>query len=59
MASMIESVKDLAEYMINWGYPRDEAFDLAQEAEIHFPVSKSEVDEYLMDCGLLPEGALL
>lgn len=59
MAHMIKDQEELGIYLMKCGYAIEEAYELAQEAEIYFPVSKSEVDEYLMDCGLLPEGALL
>ena len=50
-------VKDKAElelYLMKCGYVEEEAYELAQEAEIDFPVPKSELDDYLMDCGILP-----
>lgn len=38
---------------MEWGYAIEEAYELAQEAEISYPILKSEVDNYLIDCGLL------
>lgn len=50
-------VKDKAElelYLMECGYTIGEAYELAQEAEIDLPASKSELDDYLIDCGILP-----
>lgn len=50
-------IKDKAElelYLIECGYTIEEAYELAQEAEIDFPASQNAVDDYLVDCGILP-----
>lgn len=44
---MIKNRDEFAEYLIECGYTIEEAYELAQEAEIDFPASKSEVDDYL------------
>ena len=58
-SKVIKDSIELKNYFIEWGCSPEEAMELAQEAEISYPILKSEVDEYLIDCGLLPEGALL
>lgn len=50
---VIKDSIELKNYFIEWGCPPEEAMELAQEAEISYPISKSEVDDYLIDCGFL------
>ena len=54
MAHMIKDQEELGIYLMKCGYVEEEACELAREAEIDFPASKSEVDDYLVDCGILP-----
>lgn len=54
MAHMIKDQEELGIYLMECGYVEEEVYELAQEAEIDFPISKSEVDDYLVDCGILP-----
>lgn len=54
MAHMIKDQEELGIYLMECSYVEEEACELAQEAEIDFPISKSEVDDYLVDCGILP-----
>lgn len=51
---MIKNIAELETYLMECGYTIGEAYELAQEAEIYFPISKSELDDYLIDCGILP-----
>ena len=51
---IVKDKTELAIYLMECGYVEEEACELAQEAEIDFPASKSEVDDYLVDCGILP-----
>ena len=51
---MIKDKAELKLYLMECGYTIEEASELAQEAEIDLPASKSEVDDYLVDCGILP-----
>lgn len=50
---VIKDSIELKNYFLEWGCPPKDAMELAQEAEISYPISKSEVDDYLIDCGLL------
>ena len=50
---IVKDQKELGIYLMECGYTMEEAYELAQEAEIDFPVPKSELDDYLMDCGIL------
>lgn len=51
---IVKDQEELGIYLMECGYTIEEAYELAQEAEIDFPISKSEVDDYLVDCGILP-----
>lgn len=51
---IIKDQEELGIYLMECGYVEEEACELAQEAEIDLPVSKSELDDYLIDCGILP-----
>ena len=52
-SKVIKDSIELKNYFLEWGCPPKDAMELAQEAEISYPISKSEVDDYLIDCGLL------
>lgn len=52
-SKVIKDSIELKNYFIEWDCPPEEAMELAQEAEISYPILKSEVDDYLIDCGLL------
>lgn len=51
---MFKDITELELYLMECGYTIEEAYELAQEAEIDLPASKSELDGYLIDCGILP-----
>ena len=51
---IVKDQEELKIYLMECGYVEEEACELAQEAEIDLPVSKSELDDYLIDCGILP-----
>lgn len=52
-SKVIKDSIELKNYFIEWGCPPEDAMELAQEAEISYPILKSEVDNYLIDCGFL------
>lgn len=52
-SKVIKDSVELKNYFLEWGCPPKDAMELAQEAEISYPILKSEVDDYLIDCGFL------